>query len=131
MNVNVLVVDDEVTVAHVVTRVLQRAGHDVVSVVDPLEAVTLLQDSPCDVLVTDRHMPVLSGEQLVRAARRLRPHLGIVMMTADPDESLLHELQLDALVSKPFSSLAHLVLATRNAFDAHHAARLEEAPGRQ
>jgi DNA-binding NtrC family response regulator len=99
----VLVVDDEEDVRRAISRILTRAGFEVLGASGGSAAVLALRsDSGIDVLVTDLEMPGLSGEELLTEVRETDPGLPIVVLSgrADP-ESMSEELGVGCL-AKPF-----------------------------
>jgi PAS domain S-box-containing protein len=74
---HVLYVDDDEVMVLMVQRLLERAGYHVVTCADAHQALALLSDTrqPVDVLVTDFNMPEMSGLDLCRQVRELRPGL--------------------------------------------------------
>src|SRR4029077_11678354 len=75
----ILCVDDETTVTLVMQQMLEELGYEVVTATSGQEAVTLFRQAPerFDVVVEDRRMPGLTGEQLARELRLMRPHLPV------------------------------------------------------
>ena len=69
-NRRVLVVEDEPTVAQLVADVLREEGHRVVSILDSLEALELLNREDFDLLICDLKMPRLDGRGLYEDAQR-------------------------------------------------------------
>src|SRR5688572_6858793 len=83
----VLVVDDEEEVRRAISRILTRAGFEVLGASGGSAAVLALRtDSGIDVMVTDLEMPGLSGEDLLNRVRETDPGLPIVVLSgrADP-----------------------------------------------
>jgi len=60
-NKKILVADDESHILHVVSLKLRNAGFQVVTARDGQEALELAQQEMPDLLITDYHMPQLSG----------------------------------------------------------------------
>ena len=62
---------------------LEEVGHKVVQYASGTEAVQALAapDFDCDLLVTDFAMPTMSGGELVRQARELRPGMPSLIIT--------------------------------------------------
>jgi two-component system, cell cycle response regulator CpdR len=61
-----LVVEDEAAVRHFIHRALATRGHDVVEAENGLEALQVAhRDPPCDLVITDQIMPMLSGLELI------------------------------------------------------------------
>lgn len=101
----VLVVDDDPTVAEIVSRYLTREGFEVESVGDGAEALALAASSPPDVVVLDLMLPGLDGLEVCRRLRDLAP-IPVIMLTARGDESdrvMGLDLGADDYVTKPFS----------------------------
>ncbi|MFC1404260.1 MULTISPECIES: response regulator transcription factor [unclassified Streptacidiphilus] len=104
----ILVVDDDPTVAEVVTRYLHHAGYSVERAADGVAALAQATAGRPDLVVLDLMLPEMDG---LEVCRRLRADPGargvpIVMLTAKGDEqdriSGL-ELGADDYVTKPFS----------------------------
>jgi DNA-binding response OmpR family regulator len=101
----VLVVDDDPTVAEVVTRYLLRDGHEVECVADGLTALRRALERPPDLVVLDLMLPGMDG---LEVCRRLREHspVPVVMLTAlgeETDRLVGLETGADDYVTKPFS----------------------------
>jgi CheY-like chemotaxis protein len=78
---HVLCVDDEEAIVDVATQLLQRLGYRVTGVVDAGRALEDFRSRPYEyaVVVTDLSMPGLSGIELARRIRAIRPGLPIVL----------------------------------------------------
>ena len=102
---DLLVVDDEESMRHVLLLLLQQKGYAVRAVASGEEALRELEQRPYDVVITDVRMPKMSGIDLVRNGRALAPETLFFVMSAYGSE----ELAIEALkagaadyVSKPF-----------------------------
>ncbi|MFF0740375.1 response regulator transcription factor [Streptomyces sp. NPDC004111] len=103
----VLVVEDDPTVAEVVTGYLVRAGYEVRHVADGLAALEAVAAMRPQLVVLDLMLPGLDG---LEVCRRLRasggPPVPVVMLTArgeEADRILGLELGADDYLTKPFS----------------------------
>src|SRR5215470_13157115 len=76
----VLVVDDEPQIPRLVGLLLGD-GYHVDSALSATDALSRLEDTPYDVVLTDLAMPELDGIELVRRARRRDPDTPIVVFT--------------------------------------------------
>jgi two-component system chemotaxis sensor kinase CheA len=65
----VLVVDDALTVRELQRSILERAGYEVRVAVDGIDALALLAEAPCELILTDVEMPVMDGFALTEAVR--------------------------------------------------------------
>lgn len=102
---HVLVVEDDRTVAEVVTRYLEREGFSVESVGDGQEALARADAHLPDLVVLDIMLPGLDGLEVCRRLRSRAP-IPVVMLTArgsEEDRVLGLDLGADDYVSKPFS----------------------------
>ena len=81
----VLVVDDEIKNAELTALDLRDAGHQAEYVQRSTEALARLERAAYDALVTDLRMPPPDGLALLSQARKLRPELTVVLMTAYAD----------------------------------------------
>ncbi len=77
----VLVVDDDPAVRDVLTEYLTRDGHTVVTAANGREGLKELVASAFDVVVTDRVMPSLGGEQFAITARDMAFDVPIILLT--------------------------------------------------
>lgn len=101
----ILVVDDDPTVAEVVSRYLTRDGFVVEVVGDGRTAIDRALAEPPDLVVLDLMLPGLDGLEVCRRLRALAP-VPVIMLTARGDESdrvVGLELGADDYVAKPFS----------------------------
>ena len=57
----VMVVDDSVTVRKITSRLLERAGYEVILAKDGMDAISILQDRTPDVMLLDIEMPRMDG----------------------------------------------------------------------
>ncbi|MEV1025688.1 response regulator transcription factor [Streptomyces sp. NPDC050264] len=101
----VLVVDDDPTVAEVVTGYLERAGHVVDRAGDGPEALAHAAAHRPDLVVLDLMLPGMDGLEVCRRIRSRGP-VPVIMLTARGDEEdriLGLEVGADDYVTKPFS----------------------------
>ncbi|MFG3494230.1 response regulator transcription factor [Streptomyces sp. NPDC047928] len=102
---HVLVVDDDPTVAEVVTGYLERAGFGVDLAADGPAALTAAERHWPDLVVLDLMLPGMDGLAVCRTLRDRGP-VPVIMLTARSDEEdriLGLEIGADDYVTKPFS----------------------------
>ncbi len=104
---SVLVVDDEPTIAEVVSRYLERAGYRTRIASDGVQAIEVAADLHPDLVVLDLMLPRIDGLEVMR---RLREHerdrIAVILLTAKGEESdrvIGLRLGADDYVVKPFS----------------------------
>src|ERR1700741_3252581 len=84
----VLVVDDEPTIAEVVSRYLQRAGYDTRIAGDGAAALASAADRRPDLVVLDLMLPKIGGLEVMRRLREQdHNRLPIILLTAKGEES--------------------------------------------
>ena len=81
----ILLVDDDPQVRRLVARVLRNAELEVVEATSGREALGELRAAPFDVMVSDVHMPELTGLDLLRAVRAVDLDLPIILISGAPD----------------------------------------------
>ena len=78
----ILVCDDQDLMRDSLAALLARDGHDVVAATDGPMAITKLSGGRFDLLITDLKMPKMTGIELLGEAKKLRPEMPVVLMTA-------------------------------------------------
>jgi CheY-like chemotaxis protein len=121
-NERVLLVEDELPLARVGSRMLESLGYSVVAFTDPMEALSTFLQHPgdFDLVVTDLTMPGLDGLKLTEEILRSRPGTPIVLTTGFEGSltaSRAQALGVRELLQKP-NSLESLGLALRRALEA-------------
>src|SRR5437868_8690401 len=66
----ILVADDETHILHVVSLKLRNAGFNVITARDGQEALEMAQQEKPDLIITDYHMPQLSGLELCQRLKK-------------------------------------------------------------
>jgi len=113
----ILVVDDQEMMRDSLATTLAREGHEVIAAGDGAAALGRLgAGGRFDLLITDLKMPKMTGIELLQEAKRLRPELLVVMMTAHATVSTAVEaMKLGAYdyIQKPFDGDAIKLLVER------------------
>lgn len=106
-SVNVLVVDDEESIRRFVDRVLRDAGYRTAIAADGVEALERAsQLADVDVLVTDVMMPKMSGDELAKRLRQVKPEVKVLYLTGFSDNLFKENTTLlddEAYLDKPCS----------------------------
>jgi sigma-B regulation protein RsbU (phosphoserine phosphatase) len=103
----ILVVDDEVDISTILTVTLRRAGYEVASAADGLEAVEAIQRQAPDLILLDVMMPRADGLETLQRIRQHPPtaQVPVIMLTARSgiaDKMRGFERGADDYVAKPF-----------------------------
>jgi len=76
------VVEDDGTLRRVIQVQLDRMGYSTAAASDATEALEILQHEPRDLVVSDLHLPGMSGLELLKKIRAQYPGTEVVMITA-------------------------------------------------
>jgi chemosensory pili system protein ChpA (sensor histidine kinase/response regulator) len=103
----VMIVDDSLTVRKITTRLLTRAGYEVVTAKDGVDALEKLVDITPDVMLLDVEMPRMDGFELTKQLRRdsktsKLPIIMITSRTADKHRDYAFELGVNEYLGKPY-----------------------------
>jgi PAS domain S-box-containing protein len=125
----VMIVDDEPAVAAFLTNALARFGYRTTTFTSGAAALEQLADplEPYDLVITDMTMPHVSGEDLLREAKRLRPGLPVAICTgysASMTPERAYELGAIGYLTKPLS-VNELAAQVRRLLDREGAAARE------
>jgi signal transduction histidine kinase/DNA-binding response OmpR family regulator len=104
---HVLIVDDDRDVGRLAARILETFQYEVTALTDPTEAVNLVRKRPSkfDLVLTDLLMPELSGPELARALKKIRPDLPLVLISglvSSVTEESARRQGFVGLIRKPF-----------------------------
>ncbi len=85
----ILIVDDSASIRAVVAFTLESAGHMVFSAEDGEDALKYLDGRALDLILTDLHMPIMDGLDLIRNARKIDKYkfIPILFLTTESQES--------------------------------------------
>ena len=101
-NYRVLIADDEPMLRRVITKVLVKAGYDVVPVVDGTQALKEATSQKFDLHIFDQNMPGHTGKQLLSMLRAKDPNIRIVISSGDELSFPPDEEQPTGFLEKPF-----------------------------
>lgn len=115
----ILIVEDEISTAEMLSFVLEQEGFEVVSAANGKEALTVLETDGIALVLCDLMMPIMDGRELCRMMK-LDPQTGripIILMSAAPEISVAHladeGCEYDSFMRKPLD-LDHLTTTIRN-----------------
>jgi DNA-binding response OmpR family regulator len=104
----VLLVEDDRSLRRYLEILLTRAGYQVLTAADGLEAMkVLLSNTAIDIVVTDAIMPNLSGWELCRFIKNTAQlsHLPVALLSAlEPEHSTREAHDIDACLVKPVAN---------------------------
>jgi DNA-binding response OmpR family regulator len=104
----ILVADDEVLIRNLVTLLMQREGHFVLSAADGHEGLELSRKYPglIDLLITDVQMPRLNGTDLCAHLLEERPGIRVLVMSGSDISEIIRQNVNLLFLPKPFDGEA-------------------------
>lgn len=105
-NESILIVDDEVALANLSAEVFRSHGYKVYSVNNAKDALSLLEKTDIDVMITDILMPEMDGYVLSNLVLQKYPNIKIQLVSGfngDYNESIRNDDLYNNLLQKPFS----------------------------
>jgi len=100
-----LVIDDDVNILEVIGDVLSFLGHKVTLASTGEEGVEKFKEGDFDIVVTDLGMPGISGWEVTRICKSLKPDVPVVMISGwgnQIDDEMVKQSKLDGILGKPF-----------------------------
>ena len=105
----VLIVDDEEAALETMSDALSNQGYEIITTSSGKEALTIMQDRPVDVVLTDLKMPDVDGMEILRIAKDMDPQAQVIMITGYGSiEKAVRAMRAGAadFIEKPVLSLA-------------------------
>ena len=99
MALSILVVDDEPAVLETMAAILRSRKYQVMTAVDGLDALKLMENAKLDLILSDLTMPRMSGSELVSTVRKRFPKMPIIVFSGQYLE-LPPEIPADAFLQK-------------------------------
>jgi len=99
-----LIVDDDRAVRRLLARIAERAGFEVDTAKDGLQAIEMLEKKQYDIAIVDLMMPRMSGYDLVQKISTITPRPVILVATAlmNGDVATLDDSLVRRVIKKPF-----------------------------
>ena len=117
-----LVIDDNRSVSHMVTKAFEQEGIDVLGAPTAEEGLTLVRENAPDVVLLDIVLPKVSGLDLFQEIRKLDSKLPVIFITATgTSETAIEAMKLGAFdyVLKPLN-LPKLTELVQSAIETRH-----------
>jgi DNA-binding response OmpR family regulator len=104
-----LLVEDETVLRRLIAEFLRGEGFDVIEAADGSQGATLYAaQNPFDLVLLDLNLPLLSGVDVCRRIKTLRPRQPVLICSAailDWHVAALHEMDVDQFLTKPYHPL--------------------------
>ncbi len=122
MQHTVLFVDDEINILKAIQRLLRNEPLQVLTASRAHEALDLLSQHACQVVVTDQRMPEMSGVDLLSSVRERHPDIVRMMLTGYTEMTIavdaINRGEIFRLITKPWND-EELKATIRQACDHH------------
>jgi two-component system response regulator PilR (NtrC family) len=118
----ILIADDDPTILSLLNKILLSKGYDVQLAEHGGVAEKLLQSEKFDLLISDIKMAPVDGMQLLRNTRKMRPSIGVIMLTAYATVSTAVEAMKEGAfdyIPKPFK-IDELLETVKRALEYQH-----------
>ncbi len=131
--ISILAVDDNPNALEVIRRQLTPAGHTIHTCRDVAQAVSFLNQTPVDLVITDNKMPRQSGMDLITHLRQNAKETAIIMITGYASiDGAVEAVKKGAeeYLAKPFTQKELLTVVDRviERLMHHRALMVEDAP---
>lgn len=87
----VLVVDDELVIRSLLSELLSEDGFTVATAEDGKHGLEYVNSGHVDLVISDVHMPIMSGPELVAQLRKIDPQLPVIVLNSVPGSDLPKE----------------------------------------
>ncbi len=105
MNKKILLVEDEKGISSIISSYLEKENYNVIPAYNGDEALKQFTTNDIDLVILDRMLPIISGEEVLKTIRQISD-VPVILVTAKVDEiDRIEGFQLgaDDYVTKPFS----------------------------
>lgn len=99
----VLIVEDEGSIRQLLSEFLSLNGYKVILAKNAYEALEIVENNACSLMITDMHMPLLNGIELVKRIRKINISLPIIGMSIENNKAEFLEAGANYFLLKPFS----------------------------
>ncbi len=79
---HIIIVDDEPHLVMIMSKLLEAKQHKITGISESDAAEQLLKNNDYDLMITDVRMNPINGMELLKQARRERPKMPVIMITA-------------------------------------------------
>jgi CheY-like chemotaxis protein len=104
-SLHVLVVEDDPLIREIEVEYMVSDGHTVETAADGCEGMTKFHSGGFDLVLVDRAMPEINGDQLTEAIKKMNPDMPVILVTGFTD--ILGDdhnpRRANLILSKPFS----------------------------
>ena len=100
----ILAVDDEENIRNIINYTFEEHNLEVMTAENGKAAITILENNPIDVIITDLLMPTMTGLALIREMKKRKSAIPIIIITAYGNTEMVKEIIAEGvfrLIEKP------------------------------
>ncbi len=105
----ILICEDNQLALRAMSVVIEREGHDPVTVSDGHKAIEMLRKTDFDIVIVDIHLPYHSGLEVIRFLRTdLKKQTPVLIVSAFSDPQVQRqagEMKVSGYITKPFDPI--------------------------
>ncbi len=99
----ILIVEDEWSIRQLLSEFLSLNGYKVILAKNAYEALEIVENNSCNLMIIDMHIPLLNGIELVKRIRKINISLPIIGMNIENNKAEFLEAGANYFLLKPFS----------------------------
>lgn len=102
----ILAVDDEENIRNLITYTFESYDIEVKTAENGKAAITILEQNPVDVIITDLLMPTMTGLALIREIKKRKSSIPIIIITAYGNNDMVKQIIAEGvfrLIEKPLN----------------------------
>lgn len=103
----ILIIEDDLLISSMVQFRLKKDGYQTIMVQDGNEGIKAIEEEDIDLIITDVMMPFKSGIEIIHHARKVKPNVPIIVLSAlGAEEQIVLEafnLGVADFIPKPFN----------------------------
>jgi len=115
----ILIVDDELYMRSILTKVIHSAGYDTIGAENGRKAISLFKRSEPDLVLLDYRLPDTNGLEVLKELKKIKEKVIVIMLTAHgniKDAVVAMKLGAHDYLTKPFDN-EEIVLVIQKAFE--------------
>ncbi len=120
MSKAMLIVDDEKTIRESLCRVFKAQGFSTFEAADGIEALSFLENTRVDIIISDIMMPRMNGVELLGEVRKQYPMIRVIMITGQVRlENALACMRrgADDCIFKPITDIGELTESVKRSYE--------------
>jgi CheY-like chemotaxis protein len=97
----ILIIDDDVSIRHMLGRVLVGEGYAVVAAANGEAGLKIAENGEIDLVLLDLKMPGMSGQETLKVLKAGHPGLPVIIISAFSRQQFAGMAEVSALLQKP------------------------------